>query len=136
MKLVGSADFASFMTDEFAPFAEAYCTLFHAAQSPSSNTDLHSLFFNHVNGIGKQFPLVLRLYAARTIADYLDLVFVRRIISGHSAHSSELDGVILDLIPKLRGADDVDTVRSRLSAELSADPISLRRRIGLRAWPG
>jgi hypothetical protein len=132
MKLVGSADFASFITDEFAPFAEAYCTLFHAAQSPSSNTDLHSLFFNHVNGIGKQFPLIFAAVRrgdspdqfrakARTIADYLDLVFVRRIISGHSAHSSELDGVILDLIPKLRGAGDVDTVRSRLSAELSAD---------------
>jgi hypothetical protein len=51
MKLVRPSDFAAFVTDEFAPHAEAYWTLFRAAQSPESNTDLQSLFFNNVNGI-------------------------------------------------------------------------------------
>jgi hypothetical protein len=132
MNLIRPADFAAFITDEFAPFAESYCMLFRASQSPTSRTDLHSLFFNHVNGIGNQFPLIFAAMCrgdsadlvrakARRIADYLDLLFVRRIISGHSAHSSELDPVILDLIPKLRDAGGLDVVTGRLSAELSVD---------------
>jgi hypothetical protein len=36
---------------------------------------------------------------ARRVADFLDLLYVRRIISGHSAHPSEPDIVIRDLIP-------------------------------------
>jgi hypothetical protein len=132
MDLVRPADFAAFITDEFAPLAEAYCTLFHAAQSPDSNTDLHSLFFNHVNGIGSQFPLIFAAVRrgdspkqirakARRVADYLDLLFVRLIITGHSAHASELDIVIRDLILKLRDAGDLDAVTGRLSAELPAN---------------
>src|SRR5262249_2722434 len=103
-----------------------------AAQSPTSRTDLHSLFFNQVNGIGGQFPLIFAAICrgdsadlvrgkARRIADYLDLLFARRIVSGHSAHSSELDPVIRDLIPKLRNVGDLEAVTGRLSAELSAD---------------
>ena len=104
MDLVRPADFAAFVTDEFAPHAEAYCTLFRAAQPPDSNTDLHSLFFNNVNGIHSQFQLTLAAVRrgdspeqirvkARRVADYLDLLYVRRIIPGHSAHPSELDAV-------------------------------------------
>jgi hypothetical protein len=132
MNLVRRADFDAFITDEFAPFAEAYCLMFHAAKSPTSNTDLHSLFFNNVNGMGNQFPLIFAAVSrgdspgqirakARRVADYLDLVYVRRIISGHSAHPSELDIIIRDLIPKLRDAGDLEAVTGRLSAELSAD---------------
>lgn len=132
MNLLRPADFAAFITDEFAPLAVAYCRLFHAAQSPDSNMDLHSLFFNHVNGIGSQFPLFFATVRrgdsqeqirakARRVADYLDLVFVRRIISGHSAHASELDVAVRDLIPKLRDAGDVAAVTGVLSAELPAD---------------
>jgi hypothetical protein len=117
MGLARPADFAAFVTDEFAPHAEAYCTLFRAAQAPDSSTDLHSLFFNNVNGIRSQFQLIFaavrrgdstpRIRAkARRVADYLDLLYVRRIISGHSAHPSELDAVIGDLIPKLRDTGD------------------------------
>lgn len=58
MALVRPANFAAFITEEFAPFAEAYCTLFSAAQSPDSNMGLHKLFFNNVNGIRKQFQLI------------------------------------------------------------------------------
>ena len=133
MGLIRPADFASFVTDEFAPLAEAYCTLFRAAQSPDSNTDLHSLFFNNVNGIGNQFQLIFAAVRrgdstdqirakARRVADYLDLLYVHRIISGHSAHPSELDIVIRDLIPKLRDAGDLQAVTGLLGAELSADP--------------
>ena len=133
MDLVRPADFAAFVTDEFAPLAEAYCTLLHAAQAPESNTDLHSLFYNNANGISSQFQLIFAAVRrgdspgqirakARRVADYLDLLYVRRIISGHSAHPSELDIVIRDLIPKLRDAGDLTAVTGLLSAELSADP--------------
>jgi hypothetical protein len=109
MNLVRPADFAAFVTDEFAPHAEAYCKLFWAAQSPESNTDLQSLFFNHVNGIRSQFQLIFAAVRrsdspdqirakARRVADYLDLLYVHRIISGHSAHPSELDAAVRDLI--------------------------------------
>ncbi len=47
---------------------------------------------------------------------------VRRVIAGHSAHPSELDSVIRDLIPKLRAAGDLEAVTGLLSAELAADP--------------
>ena len=127
------ADFANFVTDEFAPHADAYCTLFRAAQSPDSNTDLHSLFFNNVNGIRSQFQLIFAAVRrgdspeqirakARRVADYLDLLYVHRVISGHSAHPSELDAVIRDLIPKLRNSGDLEAVTGLLSAELAADP--------------
>jgi hypothetical protein len=133
MGLIRPADFASFITCEFAPLAEAYCTLFRAAQSPDSNTDLHSLFFNNVNGIGSQSQLIFAAVRrgdspdqirakARRVADYLDLLYVHRIISGHSAHPSELDINIRDLIPKLRDAGDLQAVTGLLGAELSADP--------------
>lgn len=133
MDLVRPADFAAFVTDEFAPLADAYCTLLHAAQSPDSNTDLHSLFFNNVNGISNQFQLIFAAVRrgdspgqirakARRVTDYLDLLYVHRIISGHSAHPSELDIVIRDLIPKLRDAGDLAAVTGLLGAELSADP--------------
>ena len=132
MGLVRPADFAAFVTDEFAPLAEAYCTLFRAAQSPDSNTDLHSLFFNNANGIRSQFQLTFAAVRrgdspdqirakARRVADYLDLLYVHRIISGHSAHPSELDIIIRDLIPKLRDAGDLEAVTGLLGAELSAD---------------
>jgi hypothetical protein len=133
MKLVRPSDFAAFVTDEFAPHAEAYCTLFRAAQSPESNTDLQSLFFNNVNGIRSQFQLIFAAVRrgdspdqirakARRVADYLDLLYVHRIISGHSAHPSELDPVIGDLIPRLRDAGDLEAVTGMLSAELATDP--------------
>lgn len=133
MNLVRPADFAAFVTEEFAPFAEAYCTLFHAAKSPDSNTDLHALFYNHVNGIRNQFQLVFAAVRrgdssdqvrakARRVADFLDLLYVRRIIAGHSAHPSELDIIIRGLIPKLRDAGGLEAVTGMLSAELSADP--------------
>ena len=133
MALARPADFAAFVTDEFAPLADAYCTLFSAAQSPDSNTDLHSLFFNNVNGIRNQFHLIFASVGrgdspdlirakSRRVADFLDLLYVRRIISGHSAHPSELDIVIRDLIPKLRSAHDLEAVTGLLSAELSLDP--------------
>lgn len=133
MNLVRPADFAAFVTDEFALLADAYCTLFHAAQSPDSNTGLHALFFNNVNGIGSQFQLIFAAVRrsdspdqirakARRVAEFLDLLYVRRIISGHSAHPSELDIIIRDLIPKLRGAGDLEAVTGVLSAELSAHP--------------
>ena len=133
MDLARPADFAAFVTDEFVPLAEAYCTLFRAAQSPASNTDLHSLFFNNVNGISNQFQLIFAAVRrgdspdqirakARRVADYLDLLYVHRIISGHSAHPSELNIVIRDLIPKLRDAGDLEAVTGLLGAELSADP--------------
>jgi Protein of unknown function DUF262/Restriction Enzyme Adenine Methylase Associated/Protein of unknown function (DUF1524) len=133
MALARPADFATFITDEFAPFAEAYCTLFSAAQSPDSNLGLHSLFFNNVNGIRNQFQLIFAAVRrgdspgqirakAQRVADFLDLLYVRRIISGHSAHPSELDGAVTDLIPKLRNAHDLEAVTGLLSAELSSDP--------------
>jgi Protein of unknown function DUF262/Restriction Enzyme Adenine Methylase Associated/Protein of unknown function (DUF1524) len=133
MDLVRPADFAAFVTDEFAPFAEAYCTLFRAAESVDSSTDLHSLFFNNANGLRNQFQLIFAAVRrsdgpdqirakARRVADYLDLLYVRRIIAGHSAHPSELDIVIRDLIPKLRDAGDVDAVTGLLGAELAAHP--------------
>jgi hypothetical protein len=132
MHLARPADFAAFVTGEFAPFAEAYCTLLRAAQSPDSNTDLHSLFFNNVNGISNQFRLIFAAVRrgdspdqirakARRVADYLDLLYVHRIIAGHSAHPSELDIVIRDLIPKLRDAADLEAVTGLLGADLSAD---------------
>ena len=133
MNLVRPADFAAFVTEEFAPHAEAYCTLFWAAQAPESNTDLQSLFFNHVNGIRSQFQLIFAAVRrgdspaqirakARRVADYLDLLYVHRIISGHSAHPSELDAVVRNLLPKLRDADDLEAVTGLLSAELAGDP--------------
>jgi hypothetical protein len=134
MDLIHPVDFAAFITHEFAPLSAAYCTLFSAAQSPDpGNTELHSLFFNNVNGISNQFRLIFAAIhrgdspgqiraKARRVADYLDLVYVRRIISGHSAHPSELDIVIRDLIAKLRDAGDLESVTGLLSAELSADP--------------
>jgi hypothetical protein len=133
MNLVRPADFAAFVTDEFAPHAEAYCKLFWAAQSPESNTDLQSLFFNHVNGIRSQFQLIFAAVRrgdspeqirakAKRVADYLDLLYVHRIISGHSAHPSELDATVRDLIPMLRDAGDLEAVTGLLSAELAANP--------------
>lgn len=133
MDLGRPSAFAAFVTEEFAPHAEAYCTLFRAAQSPESSTDLQSLFFNDVNGIRSQFQLIFAAVRrgdspdqirakARRVADYLDLLYVHRIISGHSAHPSELDPVIRDLIPRLRGAGDLEAVTGMLSAELAADP--------------
>jgi hypothetical protein len=133
MNLLRPTDFTAFVTKEFEPLAEAYCTLFHAAQSPVSNTDLHSLFFNNVNGIRSQFQLIFAAVhrgdspdqiraKARRIADFLDLLYVRRVITGHSAHPSELDIVICDLIPKVRDACDLEAVTGLLSAELSVDP--------------
>jgi len=130
MGLARPADFAAFITDEFAPFAESYCTFFRAAGSPDSNMNLRSLFFNNVNGIDGQFQLIFAALArgdsaeqvrakARRIADYLDLIYVHRIVSGHSAHASELDGLIRDLIPRLRGVGDVTAVTGCLSAELA-----------------
>ena len=49
------ADFADFITDEFAPLAEAYCTLFTPLSRQTATRDLQSLFFNQVNGIGNSF---------------------------------------------------------------------------------
>ena len=83
-----------------------------------------------MNGIDGQFQLIFAALArgdsaeqvrakARRIADYLDLIYVHRIVSGHSAHASELDGLIRDLIPRLRGVGDVTAVTGCLSAELA-----------------
>lgn len=134
MKIYRAADFADFITEDFAKLAEVYCALFRAAWTPDArNPALHHLFFNNVNGIRNQFWLILaaarrgdstsQIQAkARRVAAFLDIVYVRQIIAGHSAHHSDLDRVILDLIPKVRAAGDLDAVTKVLSDELAASP--------------
>jgi hypothetical protein len=116
------------LIDELAKGAERYRTLAQAAHS--YNTELDSIFFNAYNGVRMQAAPVFAAVEARDdsvtfkakaklIADYLDLVFVRRLVNDLPASGDHLDREAVRLVSLLRGGISVDRLREILGKEVS-----------------
>jgi hypothetical protein len=131
MGLIKSPDFAEFVTRDFAGLGETYCMLLAATRRPEPG--LEPLFYNAVNGIHAQLHLVIAAIRpdddlatakekARLVAAFLDLVFVRRLITDHALQGSRLDADIYRLIPLLRRCESVTAISEALGKEIAMLP--------------
>ncbi|MCO8307300.1 DUF262 domain-containing protein [Streptomyces sp. RKCA744] len=125
--LKGSHNFRALVT-ELRAFSDYYCTL--AAAARSYREELASVFFNTYNGMTSQAAPILAAIdpgddtgtfklKARLIADYLDLVFVRRLVNDAQYAGSQLDREAVRLVGQFRGRTDVAKLRRILSAEVA-----------------
>ncbi|GAA1606923.1 DUF262 domain-containing protein [Kribbella hippodromi] len=121
-----SSDFRG-LVDDLAKYSERFRTL--AAASNAYDRELQSVFFNAYNGIKSQAAPILAAVEpkddsasfktkAQLIADYLDLLFARRIVN--DLPSSGLDSYAVRLVERVRGGVSVDKLRTILAEEVSA----------------
>ncbi|MER6531667.1 DUF262 domain-containing protein [Streptomyces sp. NPDC001508] len=127
LELRGSQEFRQLIT-ELHTFSDYYCTL--AAAAVSYKEELASVFFNTFNGMTSQAAPILAAIdpgddastfkeKARLIADYLDLVFVRRLVNDAQYAGSHLDREAVRLVGQCRGTTDVAKLRRILSTEVA-----------------
>ncbi|MEU8047592.1 DUF262 domain-containing protein [Micromonospora echinofusca] len=117
-----------FIADVFVPLAGRFGLLLDATKQPFQG--IESVFFNSVNGLTNQFTLTIAALRpddseenfkekARLIANFLDLLFVLRVVNNRPTQSEDFEADIDRLVPLLRELD-VSDVRTLLSSEISA----------------
>lgn len=117
------------LIDDLSAYAQRYRTL--AAAAHTYDSDLKSVYFNAYNGITSQAAPILAAvdtrddsstFKAKTklIADYLDLVFTRRLVNDLPSSSIHLDREAVRLVERLRGGVSIDRLRTILAEEVAA----------------
>lgn len=117
------------LIDDLEENARRYCTL--AAAARIYDAELSGIFFNSYNGISTQAAPILAAVEerddsaifkakAKLIADYLDLVFVRRLVNDLPCSGAHLDREAVRLVGLLRGGVSVSNLREILAREVSA----------------
>jgi hypothetical protein len=117
------------MIQDFADYAKRYRTL--AAAARTYDGELNTIFFNAYNGITTQAAPILAAVESRDdsgvfkakakiIADYLDLVFVRRLVNDLPSSGAYLDSEAVRLVERLRGGVSFDKLRTVLAEEVAA----------------
>ncbi|NEC14901.1 DUF262 domain-containing protein [Streptomyces sp. SID8014] len=128
--LIRSSDHRA-LIDELEIYANHYRTL--AAAARAYVPDLASVFFNAYNGMSIQTAPVLAAVhprdslatckaKAKLVADYLDLVLVRRLVNDLPCSPADLDQEAVRLVGLLRGGLDVSRLREVLAEEIARLP--------------
>ncbi|GAB3275383.1 DUF262 domain-containing protein [Actinocorallia lasiicapitis] len=127
------SDFVTFVGETLPRFADHYCTLLRA--SAYHDTSLPAVFYNAVNGLNRQYQLILAAVdvrddlstfkrKARLVSDFLDLVLVRTFVRGNAVHPSDLDDLIRQVTLLLRDCRTAEDVARVLGAQLTAEPLN------------
>lgn len=117
------------LIDDLAGNAKRYLTL--ASAATNYVPELGGVYFNAYNGISMQAAPILAAVGpgddsstfkakAKLIADYLDLVFVRRLVNDLPASGTDLDREAVRLVGLLRGGVGTDKLREVLAREVAA----------------
>ncbi|MFD7765581.1 DUF262 domain-containing protein [Streptomyces sp. NPDC059787] len=117
------------LIDDLAGNAKRYLAL--ASAATNYVPELGGVYFNAYNGISMQAAPILAAVGpgddistfkakAKLIADYLDLVFVRRLVNDLPASGTDLDREAVRLVGLLRGGVGVDRLREVLAREVAA----------------
>ncbi|OLT12372.1 hypothetical protein BJF78_03900 [Pseudonocardia sp. CNS-139] len=118
--------------------------LVRAAGKPDEEFGFAAIYYNHVNGLRNQMPLLLAALdpkdqtsearpKAAVVANLLDLLYVDRIIADESTEPRTLQPAIDGLIPGLRKCRDLDEVTALLVNSLPArDPFAAVPVLGMR----
>ncbi|MFE0593972.1 DUF262 domain-containing protein [Micromonospora echinospora] len=140
--LVNPPDFARFIERDLVRLSSRFVTLQHATQLLEPG--LEAIFYNSRNEID-QMPFLLAVLRpddsdsqfrdkACLVANYLDLVFVRRAVNNQMRKSEDLYLDNFALIPELRRAADLDEISKllgRRSVEIDVDFAGVKQ-YGLR----
>lgn len=125
--LLRSSDHRNLIED-LARNAQRYRTL--AAATRTYEAELSSIYFNAYNGISIQAAPILAAVEerddattfkakAKLVADYLDLVFVRRLVNDLPSSGIHMDREAVRLVSLLRGGTDISKLREILAREVS-----------------
>ncbi|MFB8418635.1 DUF262 domain-containing protein [Streptomyces albidoflavus] len=128
--LVRSSDHRRLIED-LETYATHYRTL--AAAARTYVPDLASVFFNAYNGMSIQAaPILAAVHPrdslatckakAKLVADYLDLVLVRRLVNDLPCSPADLDQEAVRLVGLLRGGLELDRLREVLGKEIAQLP--------------
>ncbi|WP_433340628.1 GmrSD restriction endonuclease domain-containing protein [Streptomyces sp. CA-253872] len=128
MGLVRASDHRALVHD-LAAQAERFRTLTAAAKTYTP--ELPGVFFNAYNGVTRQaVPILAATTAsddsgrfkekARLIADYLDMVFVKRLVNELQSSGEHVDAEAMRLAGLLRGGVETAELRDILAREISA----------------
>jgi hypothetical protein len=107
--------------------AERYQTL--AAATHTYTLELPSVYFNHYNGMTRQFAPILAAAEPRDgsadfkakaelIAKYLDLYFVRRVVNDLPSEPIHLAGEAVRLVERVRGGVNLGKLRAILAEQV------------------
>jgi hypothetical protein len=130
--LLKPVDYRTFIGQTLVPLAERYAALrYAAAEFKGSGTWSATLAINQLNDMPHQLTAVLATLdpgeddtvfheKARLVANFLDLLYVRRMVNRRVERPADLAPEILALIPALRECRDLDALRHLLAAEVNA----------------
>lgn len=130
-------------TEELIELAGHYRTFLSASRALHQENGLESLYYNQVNGLTNQMTLVLAavrpsdtLTAAKDkaalVANFLDRLFIERVLADEPVQSADFDTDILRLIPRLRTCAAREQVSAALAPELPASKFENVTTFGMR----
>jgi Protein of unknown function DUF262/Restriction Enzyme Adenine Methylase Associated/Protein of unknown function (DUF1524) len=121
----------------------AYGDLAAATVHPYDTNDREALYYNRINGVTAQIPLVLAAIQpedtpttirekARVAANYVDLLVVLRAINDDSTRPDDLNQEVLDVVHAVRGCRSATELGVVLGAHLPPLDFDLVTAFGLR----
>jgi hypothetical protein len=121
-------DYRRFIRTTVVKLSHRYQTLLAASIGLDKN--LASVRYNGVNGLDKQYLLILAAVEpedtdsdfwekAKLLAAFLDLVYVRKLVNGALSRPSDLDEDMYDLVAQVRGIGSPAALRTLLSARIA-----------------
>jgi hypothetical protein len=131
LRLQNEDDYAAFINNLTA-MAGYYQTFLSAAEAPRAEFKLQSIYYNAVNGLECQYPLLLAAIGpgddlgsvrakARLLANYIDRRYVLRSIEGDHVDDPHLFEELSPLIPTLRTCVDVTDVGKALHDAIAGE---------------
>ncbi|SCF10037.1 GmrSD restriction endonuclease domain-containing protein [Micromonospora chokoriensis] len=122
-------DFRAFVNQVVAPLARRHEELLMA--SARYTPDLGAVFFNAMNGVSAQLPLIMAaihpsdtnelfLAKASLISSYLDLLYIRRAVNNMSVQAQDFFDEADRLLPAVRRSSTVGELRELLGREAAA----------------
>jgi uncharacterized protein with ParB-like and HNH nuclease domain len=131
LKLREPDDFYRFL-DDILSLTEHYVRFMMAAKKPYFEHGLETLFYNYVNGIGNQLAAVMAAVTPREpdsaanskaalVANYIDRLYVSRMLNDEPLASRDFDSLFRELIPKLRECRTPGDVAKALAPTLPTD---------------
>lgn len=129
--------------EELLELSTHYVRFLSATRKPYHEDGLSALFYNETNGITGQLELVLAAIRpqdtpseakakAALVANYLDRVFVIKVLNDESVDAREFGSEVRRLIPILRSCTTQNDVAKALAAEAPEEAFESIRTFGLR----
>jgi len=138
-------DYSNFLRNICAPLGKHYSRLAYAANNWTA--DCSTIFYNEHNNVPHHLTAMLAALRpgdtdavvqkkARLVADYLDLLLVRRLLNNKFGDESGMEDDVLALIVTLRKCADLEAVQRELAEETVSMDYNLGRMTTFAVTPG